>query len=124
MESLDQYEQKPKAMLNYLAFYGWHFNKKMCQFALEKFDNILNKDKIDSLLETYNITLEHNQMYDYVYITNYLLSLYFKSSINDEKQLIFLVKDTIDKNKEGIIFTQWYASMCKLGIPIEWEDMI
>lgn len=37
--------------------------KKMCQFALEKFDNILNKDKIDSLLETYNITLEHNQIY-------------------------------------------------------------
>lgn len=37
---------------------------------------------------------------------------------------MFLVKDTIDKNKEGIIFTQWYASMCKLGIPIEWEDMI
>lgn len=75
------------------------------------------QDKLDLLLETYNITLEHNQMY--VYITNYLLSLYFKSSINDEKQLMFLVKDTIDKNKEGIIFTQWYASMCKLGIPIE-----
>ena len=37
---------------------------------------------------------------------------------------MFLVKDTIDKNKEGIIFTQWYASMCKLGIPIEWEDII
>ena len=48
--------------------------KKMCQFALEKFDNILNK--IDSLLETYNITLEHNQMYILLIISyHYILKV-------------------------------------------------
>lgn len=36
MESLDQYEQKPKAMLNYLAFYGWHFNKKNVSICFRK----------------------------------------------------------------------------------------
>ncbi len=126
-ERLDQYDVKPRGMINYLSHYGWHFNKNMCKFALKhlpKKINSFDKEKIDSLLQTYNITLENNQLYDYVYITNYAMSMYFGSSITNEKTLMLYVKDTIDKNEDGVIFTQWYASMCKLGTPIEWEDML
>ena len=28
------------------------------------------------------------------------------------------------ESEDGVIFTKWYSTMCRLGIPIEWEDMI
>ena len=83
----------------------------------------MDKDKIDSLLKTYNISLPKDSLYDYVYVANYCLSVYYRSAITDEKQLALYVKDTME-SEEGIIFTKWYSTMCRLGIPIEWEDMI
>lgn len=55
---------------------------------------------------------------------DYRPSTYYKSSIQDEKSLALFVKDTIDSNEDGLIFTKWYATMCRLGIPINWEDML
>jgi hypothetical protein len=31
---LDNYEVKPAGMDNYLQNYGWHFSKKMCEWAV------------------------------------------------------------------------------------------
>ena len=125
MRSLDVYEAKPKDMIRYLSYYGWHFNKKMCQFALKQLHSkTIDKDKVDTLLSTYNIELENNYSYDYVYVANYGLVYYLKSSIPDEKCLAQYIKDTIDKQDSELAFTQWYASMCRLGIPIDWEDML
>lgn len=31
---LDNYEVKPSGMDNYLQNYGWHFSKKMCEWAV------------------------------------------------------------------------------------------
>lgn len=114
-------------MIEYLSHYGWHFNRKMCKFALQRLPkeiSILDKNKVNSLLDTYNIKLENNQLYDHIYLTNYAMSVYFGSSITDEKHLMLFVKDTLDKQEDGTIFTIWYASMCKFGIPIDWEDML
>lgn len=127
MERLDQYDVKPKAMLNYLAHCGWHFNKSMCKFALKhlpKKSNILEKSKIDSMLQSHNITLQNNQLYDYIYVANYAMSVYYGSALIDEKSLVNYIKDTIDTEQDDMIFTQWYAKMCRLGIPIDWENMI
>lgn len=126
-ERLDQYDTRPSAMVNYLSHYGWHFSKNMCEFALKHLPKkvaVLDRDKIDSLLKTYGITLENNQLYDYVYVTNYCLSVQFGSAIPDDKHLAHFVKNEIDLNEDGMIFTKWYASMCKLGIPIDWKDML
>lgn len=125
-ESLDQYVERPREMTNYLSNYGWHFNKKMLNFALSHLPrevSYMDKDKIDSLLKTYNISLPKDSLYDYVYVANYCLSVYYRSAITDEKQLALYVKDTME-SEEGVIFTKWYSTMCRLGIPIEWEDMI
>ena len=54
---------------------------------------------------------------------NICISVYYRSAITDEKQLALYVKDTME-SEEGVIFTKWYSTMCRLGIPIEWEDMI
>lgn len=125
-ESLDQYIERPKAMSSYLLNYGWHFNKRMLNFALDhlpKEISPVDKDKVDSLLRANNIALPTDSLYDYIYVANYCLSVYYKSSIVDEKQLALFIKDTMEA-EDGVIFTKWYSTMCRLGIPIEWEDMI
>ena len=42
---------------------------------------------------------------------------------NSKKVVTTYVKDTME-SEEGVIFTKWYSTMCRLGIPIEWENMI
>lgn len=126
-DSLDYYESRPKAMTHYLANYGWHFNKAAYEFAMKhlpKKSTILTKEKVDLLLETYNIKLTNNQLYDYLYIANYCMAVYLGSSIQDEKALVQYIKDTLDADEKGSLFAQWYASMCRRGIPIEWTDML
>jgi hypothetical protein len=40
-EDFTEYDIKPEAFLNYLRYYGPHFNKKLCEFACR---NLLKKD--------------------------------------------------------------------------------
>lgn len=111
MKSFDYYDQRPSEMNLYLSYYGWHFNKKMLKFALKHLKiESYDKDKVDKLLETYNLNIK-DCLYDYVYVLNYAVSTYYKSSIQDEKSLALFVKDTIDSNEDGLIgkicFNDW-----------------
>ena len=36
MERLDSYSGYPSGMEEYLSAYGWHFSKKMCDWAVSK----------------------------------------------------------------------------------------
>lgn len=131
-ESLDSYDIRPKAMTQYLGHYGWHFNNAMLNFALSKMTSHgqvlspLTKDKVDTLLNTYNITIQNNELYDYVYVANMCKADFIGSSITDEQHLALYIKDVIDDEDgyNGIVFTRWYADMCKKGIPIDWEAMM
>lgn len=100
----------------------------MCEFALKhlprKVKNLLDKERTDIMLQTYDMTLENNQLYDYIYVINYVLSTYFEFSLSSEKYLILYLKDTIDSTEDGLIFTKWYSTMYKLGIPIDWKEML
>ena len=59
--SLDSYDVRPKEMINYLRYYGWHFNKKMLDFATSlmykdgKPINPISKDRVDELLKQYKM---------------------------------------------------------------------
>ena len=123
-EDFTEYDIKPENFINYLRYYGQHFNKKLCQFAcnnLQKQD--YTKEKLDSILKAYNIEIKDLKLYDYVYIANWAKCMFYGSSISDEKHLVLFIKDMIEKEGE-LIFNRWYADMAKKGIPIEWEDMI
>lgn len=130
--SLDIYDTRPEAMTAYLRYYGWHFNRKMFDFAVSKMykNNVpiqpLQKDRIDTLLKSQNIVLKNNQLYDYVYVANMCKADFMGSSIVDEEHLAKYIRDVIDDEDayDGIIFNRWYADMCKKGIPINWEEMI
>ena len=116
-------------MKRYLKYYGEHFNKKLCEFAISKMKHgktPITKDKVDEVLNKYNITLNNNELCDYVYVFNMGNNDFLGSSIADEKHLAMYVKDVIDDEDgyDGIVFNRWYADMVIQGIPIEWSEML
>ena len=126
---LDSFDVKPKDMVNYLKYYGLHFNKKLCDFAVSKMRHgkaPISKQKASEILERHGIKLEYNELYDYVYVINMGNNDFYESSIPDEKHLAMYVKDVIDDKDgyDGIVFNRWYADMVRLGIPIDWEEML
>lgn len=126
---LDFYDDRPLSMKHYLRYYGEHFNKKLCDFAVNKMKHgkpIVKKSTIDEILTKYSITLQNNELYDYVFVYNMGNNDFMGSSIEDEKHLALYVKDVLDDKDgyKGIVFNRWYADMVMRGIPIEWEDMI
>lgn len=135
--SLDVYDALPPDMINYLKHYGKHFNSKLYQFAaskMKKRDNTgqlqkitpYTKDQVDQLLNKFKITLENNELYDYVYIASMVKADFLGSSIKTEEQIALYIKDVIDDQDacEGLVFTRFYASCVCGGIPIEWSEML
>ena len=127
--SLNLYDDRPISMKRYLKYYGQHFNKKLCQFAVSKMDHgktPVSKEQVDNILNKYNIELENNELYDYVYVYNMGNNDFMGSSIADEKHLAMYVKDVIDDidGYDGIVFNRWYADTVVQGIPIEWNEML
>ena len=126
---LNIYDDRPSSMKRYLKYYGQHFNKKLCQFAISKMDHgkmPIPKEQVDNILNKNNIELENNELYDYVYVYNMGNNDFMGSSITDEKHLALYVKDVIDDKDgyDGIVFNRWYADTVAQGIPIEWDEML
>ena len=127
--SLNTYDDRPASMRRYLRYFGQHFNKKLCDFAVSKMNHgkfPIPKEKIDEVLNRHGIKLENNELYDYVYVYNMGNNDFMGSSIIDEKHLAMYVKDVIDDRDgyDGIVFNRWYADTVTYGIPIEWDEML
>lgn len=119
-----QYDVKPENFLNYLRYYGEHFNRKLCEFACEQLESTeYSKEKVDKLLKDYQIQLNNAKLYDAVYVANFCNKHFYKSSIKDEQSFVLFIKDTFE-TQSNLIFNRWYADMAKQGVPIEWEDMV
>ena len=128
-KSLDIYDDRPASMIRYLKYYGQHFNKKLCDFAISKMKHgkqAINKEKVDEMLKNYNIKLDNNELYDYVYVCNMGNNDFMGSSIADERHLAMYVKDVIDDvdAPDGLVFNRFYADCCYMGIAIDWEEML
>lgn len=133
---LDAFDVLPEDMMNYLRYNGRHFSRKLCDFAVSKMYRVENgqkkkissitKDQLDTLLKNYNITINNNQLYDYVYVANMCKADYFGSSITDDLHLLLYVKDTIDDpdGYDGLVFNRWYADTVRKGMPIDWREML
>lgn len=123
-EDFTEYDIKPEGFINYLRYYGPHFNKKLCEFACKHLDKIdYTKEKLDLLLQANKVELKNAKLHDAVYVANWAKSIFFGSGISDEKHLVLFIKDLFDKEGD-LIFNRWYADIAKKGIPIEWEDMV
>ena len=131
---LDNKQRFPSGMESYLELNGWHFNKKMCEWASSKMYKRLNGNKefitpysfqsFEQLLKQYDVKLEIS--YDAVYIANMCKADFLGSSIPDEQHLIKYVKDVLDDadNYDRMPFTRFYADCIGQGISIPWEDLL
>lgn len=134
---LDAREVFPSGMEEYLSQYGWHFSKKMCEWAVSRMykRNSLdkkipiqswNKDSVDKLLNKYGVTIENKIGYDYVFAANMCIADYYGSSIIDEQHVALFIKNYVDDpdGYEELPFTRFYADCIGSGVPINWEDML
>lgn len=131
-QSLNAYDYQPEEMKAYLRYNGWHFNKKMCEWAVRQMRKegkpikFMDKDKLKELLKKYEIELENNTGWDAVYVLNMAAADFYASSITDEKNLTQFVKDYVDDEdqQDGFIFNRFYADCSFNGIGIPWDEIL
>jgi len=134
---LDARDKFPSGMEDYLSINGWHFSKKMCDWATSRmykkdpagntnYITPMTKEGVDDLLKRSNVTIDNKIGYDYVFAANMCLADYMGSSITDERHVALFVKDYVD-DPDGyreLPFTRFYADCIGTGTPIIWEDLL
>lgn len=135
---LDANYKFPSGMQEYLDAYGWHFSKKMCEWAVSKMKrknpqtgkeeplDYMDKDETEEFLKKYNVVLPDVKGYDAVYLLAMVRSDFFKSAIVDEQHLALYVKDFFS-DTDGyptMAFTRFYADCIGSGTPIQFDDML
>lgn len=133
---LDYRTEFPSGMEEYLSYYGWHFSKKMCEWAISKMYvsavnspkklDPITKTRFEEMMKIYGVTIDCKFEYDCLYVLNMAKADFFNSSIQDERGLLLYVKDYTEDidGYEGLPFTRFYADCIGAGIPIPWEDVI
>ena len=133
---LTQYDIKPEGMINYLRYNGQKKKKKLCEFAAslmkKQVGNVAvkitpyTKEQVDTILKANGVTIQNCQLYDHVFAADMCRADFSGSSITDDLHLAKYIKDVLDDTDayDGIVFNRWYADMCKMGIVIDWDEMI
>ena len=101
-----EYDIKPSGFVNYLRYYGPHFNKKLCEFACSQLSKKeYSKDSLDILLQSHNLDIPNAKLHDLVYVANWCKSVFGGSSIADEKHFVLFLKD-IFEHEGDLIFNR------------------
>lgn len=131
---LDSRSVFPEGMEEYLSFNGWHFSKKMCQWAVSRMYKESNgknekiipitREQLEELFKKQNIQIEVD--YDALYIANMCKADFLGSSIPNDSLLAKYVEDVIDDpdGYDGMPFTRFYADCIGSGTNIPWLDVL
>jgi len=127
----------PEDMKTYLSYYGMNFSKKLYEFAVSnmrretadgKIEKVkpMSSDELKSLLSKHKIEIEHNDLYNALYLAAMVKADYWGSSIEDEEHLAKYIEDTLcDVDAaEGQVLARYLADCSVGGCIIYWEDMI
>ena len=132
-ENFTAYETIPEDLAIYMSHNGPHFNKEACKFATDQMFidedeefKPFTKEEVNGLLESYNVKVKNNRLYDAVYVANMCKADYLGSSVPTEEHVAKYIKDTLDDpdGMEGLTFNRWIADMKWLGIPIPWDEFL
>lgn len=123
-----------KGMQEYVKQHGWHFNEKLLDFAVSNMSTKsgvikpIGKEDLQAMLRQYNVNIESATatIYDKLFAANMCKADYLGSSIPDKEHLCKYVKDVIDDpdGYEELVFSRWYADICRKGIEVDWEKYI
>lgn len=134
---LTDYDMKPAGMLNYLRYYGPHFNQALCDFAVRRMKlrdasgkmkkvSPWTKEEVNRMIVDSGLEIENNVLYDAVYLANMCKADYYGSSIEDEEHVARYVKDTLDDEDavDGEVFECFLAKCARRGVVIDWTEMM
>ena len=137
-QRLDTYDRLPSGMREYISTYGWHFSKKMCEWAvgmMKTKDETTGKerklegwscDEVEDILKKSGVSIENDRGYDVCYVANMLKADFYKKSIPDEQRLAMHIKlylDDIDGDPCRA-FDEFYATCIGKGMPVMWDKML
>ena len=120
-------------MENYLANYGWHFSKKMAEWAISMMRDrngakvsMQDKATLEETMKANGIKIDNVKGYDLVYVVAMAKADYYGNSITSDAQLYKFVGDYLnDKDGyDGMPFTRFYADCLAKAEPILWEEMM
>ena len=135
--ALDVGAVRPLEMAKYLYNNGWHFNRKMCEYAVSLMRNknaingqmepvkMMTKEQVDELLKRHNVKLQNDVGHDAVYVANFGKHTLAKS-VPDEQHLAMYIKERVDDMNaaDGTIMREWYARLIACGMLVDWLDML
>ena len=133
MREIERVQKDPSGFADYMATYGGHFSKKMCEWAvgMMKDDNDekiqpWTKEQVEAMLTRYGVTLENDKGYDKVYVANMCKADFYGSSVEDETHVAKYVKDLLDDpdGYDEMVFNRFMMDCMGMNIPIMWEDML
>ncbi len=137
-QRLDSYGKMPSGLSDYLQTYGWHFSKKMCEWAVSKMKKknpqtgkeesieMKPKEQIDEFLKKYGVKIDNAKGNDLVYQYHVGVADYKGSSISDDAHLALYLKDyfeDVDSYPEKA-FTNFYSDCIAVAEPIQFDDYI
>ena len=133
MREIERVQKDPSGFADYMATYGGHFSKKMCEWAvgMMKDDNgekiqPWTKEQVEAMLTRYGVTLENDKGYDKVYVANMCKADYLGKSVPSESEAAQYVKDSLDDpdGYDELTFNRFMMDCMGKDIPIIWEDML
>lgn len=133
MKEIKRAQRDPEGFADYMATYGGHFSKKMCQWAVsmmrddndEKIEP-WTKEQVEDLLKRYGVELENDKGYDKVYVANMCKADYYEDAVPDENHVARYIKKSLD-DPDGYdekVFNRFMMDCMGMDIPIMWEDML
>lgn len=133
MQDIERAQLEPSGYAEYMATYGGHFSKKMCEWAVgmmkdDKGKTIepMSKEKVESLLTDNEVKIANDKGYDKVYVANMCKADFLGSSVVDNGRLALYVKDLLDDpdGYDELVFNRFMMDCMGRNIPIMWEDML
>lgn len=131
---LDLKERLPYGMEAYLETHGWHFSKKMCEWAVAKMAGkdgqermkFQTKEIVDNTLRAYGVDASRYTGYDAVFVYHMAASDFLGSSLPDERAVALYVKDYLEDpdGYDEVAFTRFYADCIGKGEMPDWEDVL
>lgn len=128
----------PEDMERYLSYYGYHFNKKMYEYAvgnMEKKDRQTGRkermspvdiDNFEKGLKKYRVDVHEGEIYDAAYLASMVEADFWGSSIKDEEHMFLYIKDVLCDvdGYDGLVFCRFLADCSAKGTPIMWDRML
>ena len=121
------------ALEEYIELYGFHFNKKLYEWAVSMMKDRngnkvtpKTKEEVNEFLRMNGVTLKNNTGHDAAYVLHMAKADYMGSSIVDDAHLAKFVADFLDDpdGTESKALDHFVADCKAKDIRIYWDEMM